>query len=317
MRLMANLMLRYEVDLKENFKYLASVTKHPFYDIVLEILDCDEVNGIKVFGKEIADKLAGLMAVPVYHNGSVFEIPVMGENLFWKVENGDSIFEELGVETEDLYAATAFLEKIIAVNYWSVRYEAVADKKAAQEWLTNVFNELEAAVLKQAAQALLADRIVPSIRGRHVTMQQDFRNFVVPEELLVDYLRQHHVWKNMIVVDKDTAYFVNGKDVKKLLNKLGLKVRKFVRVEKQQLKTMVESYDPQTDTLIGHVFRHPIIGYIGIGTVVGAPEFTGIGVPADVASKLDGDDDGDLVDCTINVLVKNKKLEFATTLLDI
>jgi hypothetical protein len=36
-----------------------------------------------------------------------------------------------------------------------------------------------------------------------------------------------------------------------------------------------------------------------------------------VFQQLDGDDDGDIIDATINIVIKGRKLEFATTIMEV
>ena len=170
-------------------------------------------------------------------------------------------------------------------------------------------------LLKNAA-GLLDNKDMLAIRARHITLRKRERNFYAPREQFEEILHKPAIIKHAIVIDGDVAYTYLERGAKKLLDKLGIEVNEIRKVGFRKMQNLLETVNSQTDTVIGHLFRHPIIGYVGVGTIKPA-NIHGIGVPADIAEKLDGDDDGDLIDLIPGVILKNRKMEFATTILDL
>lgn len=300
-------------DVVKTMLALYEKTGEEFFQIAATVVQSQQVNGIPIIEQEIVERLQEIEEIPVVVADRIFRFKVDPKMLYWEIDETDLSVEDIS-DFFGCYAATALLVKFIDVNYWLQRAGFTANPL---QIVTNILDELKATMLQHMAKMVLASRDIKSLRGRHITLDKSFRNFMVPRDLARQYLAIKKVWKHMIVVIDDTAYFHNGRNVKKLLTRLGIKAKRYKKVELDELRTMVQSFNEETDTLIGHVFRHPIIGYIGVGTFVLSDRINGIGVPADVAEKLDGDDDGDIIDATINIMIKGRKLEFATTIMDV
>jgi hypothetical protein len=228
--------------------------------------------------------------------------------------------EELGIELDNIYAASSVMTQAISLNVSSTYLFSSIDEKQYETTLRiylHKLKKLQASILKQAAEIATTNIMMNSIRGRHITLQESFRNILVPRHLLKDLLKKDNIIKHMIVVDDTIAYVYihNKENVVEILEKLGVEITRIVPLAFHAMKQVVD-YDENTDTLIGHVVRHPIIGYVAVGSMKTA-NINGVGVPADISEKLDGDDDGDNIDTFPSVLLKNVKKEFVTTILDL
>jgi hypothetical protein len=323
---------RFENDI-DAIKWLRdNVPEHyHFYDTVLHVLASPILDGIPVFGEEVKEMLEQINKTPVWLGDKVFEIDVKPRSLYWELQdNFDEMLSDLmkgndmpefesEFTAEKYYAATALLTTIIDTNVSATYvFSSVESKQFAKtlKILTRNLERIQASLIKVAATEIANKKDIVGIRGRHITLDRSFRNFLAPVDILQEVLKKPQIVRSIVVVNGDTAYTCNLKGVRELLQKFGINgIKRVVRLHFKDMKKLIE-FDPNNDTIIGHVFRHPIIGYIGVGTVQPA-NINGIGVPADVAEKLDGDDDGDIIDLVPSIIVKNKKFSFATTVLDL
>ena len=290
------------------------------YRIFAEIVNGDQINGIPVFAQSIADQLSRVTELPLWFNNEIVRIPVNPRSLFWEVDTElDDILEsELEIEIAPYYAATSLLNSVIDLNISSTFVCSSLDERSFKKTLAiyeEKLDQLQAGILKMAASEISEAYMISSVRARHVTINKNHRNIYAPAQQLGDLLVSDSSIRHMIVIDGDYAYCLHADGVEKILSKLGLSVPNIVECGRGRLLYMLENIDFNKDTLISHVFRHPIIGYVAIGTTKPA-EIYGIGVPADVSAKLDGDDDGDIIDLVPSIVVKNKVMEFVTTTLN-
>ncbi len=293
-----------------------------FYELAIQIVNSPVLRGIPVFTKELKDRLDKLTVVPIWMGDHIFEVPVKPYLLYWVVEDQEleELYEELELdfEIDEYYAATAFLNLVIDLNFSATYLFSATTPKSFKTILKIVderIRELQASLIKEAADIIATRYDILAIRGRHITLDPKFRNFLVPRGKLSEILSKPQLVKHVIVVEGNIAYAYNPDKAIELLHKIGLtNVTKVIKTSFSKIADKLQV--TEQDTVISHLFRHPIIGYVGIGTVQEA-DIYGIGVPADISQKLDGDDDGDIIDLIPSVIVKNQKLEFVTTILDI
>ena len=290
------------------------------YDLFLKIVNAPLLNGIAVFQKDVVDELEKLNVIPIWFGERIYEFKVKPRQLYWKVESDADEFleEELDLDLEDYFAATSILTHLIDLNVSATYvFSSISEKQflASLEIFTEKLQYLQAGLLKEAAK-LMDNKQMLAIRGRHITLDRNERSFYVPKNEFNEIMVKPEIIKHTIVVYDDIAYAYIPKSAKKMLEKMNIHVKKVKKARFNTMKMILEHVDAEQDTVIGHLFRHPIIGYIGVGTIKPA-DIHGIGVPADIAEKLDGDDDGDIIDLIPSIVLKRKKEEFATTVLDL
>lgn len=293
---------------------------HDVYVLFSNIIDGDQINGIPVFQQSIADELDKIHELPLWFNGEVTMIPVDSRSLYWEIETElDEAYEsELGVEMESYYAATALLNSVINLNISATfvcsAIDEVSFSKSLQVYLDKL-NHLEAGILKMAASEITESYVIKALRARHMTISRKARNFYVPAKEFDTLLTSRVTLNHLIVVDGNYAYCHKAKGAAELLGKMGINVEHIVECGLGKLSWLVNHVDLNKDTIVSTVFRHPIIGYVAFGSTKPA-EINGIGVPADISEKLDGDDDGDIIDLVPLVVLRNQQVEFVSTTLD-
>jgi len=302
--------------------WLASTTPafENHYRVFAEIAAGDQINGIPVFSQSVADELSKFKELPLWFDGELTLIPVDPQSLFWEVDTelDDMLESELDITLDPYYAATSLLNSVIELNVSATFVCSSLDERSFQKSLQIYMEKLDylqAGILKMAASNISESYVIRSLRARHMTINKNYRNFYVPAQVFGELLVSISSVKHMIVIDGDYAYCLKSDGVAKILSRLGLNVEHIVECGKGKMYWLLEHIDFNKDTVISHVFRHPIIGYVAVGSTKPA-EIDGIGVPADISQKLDGDDDGDIIDLVPSIVIKNKTLEFVTTILD-
>ncbi len=148
------------------------------------------------------------------------------------------------------------------------------------------------------------------IKAKTATLRNNYKTFLVPDRQLGKFLRQKRFARQVIVVENETAFVWEEMDERETEELLKLFELENCSIRKVDEKTIVEKtsrYGQKNDSLLGAAVRHPIIGYVGYGPMKGfRTEF--IGIPKDIADKLDSDDDGDDAFAIPCIIVKNERL---------
>jgi len=294
--------------------WLYQKTGDEFFRMMAEVSACNKVNGIRVLTDTLAEELRSLESVKIWAPDSVIELPVIGKALTWNVtlENlitmDETLFE---YDTSEITvpAATELLASLIKVNCQSVKLAGSFVETYAQKIMENLENfigQLAASYLKLSARIEQDSKVFWSVRARHVTVSDSVMH--VNLRAFERLIRNPAKVSSLMVVWNDVAYvsMENQKNTAETLKYFDVPASKIVPVSNEELSAIaarfMRTYGVK-DAVLGMVARHPITGYVAVGEIV-PDECVGIGVPAQVAQLLDGDDDGDTADLVPLILAK-------------
>lgn len=279
-----------------------------FVDLLVEIENTPRINGIEVVTQDVAEKLERLteFIIPINLKGDVMKIPVIG-NLVFEASSILNI-EELD---EEIYAVSMHMTNYIRLLKAILKLYTSPNPKYFNKVKDYVIERAEYMIISAMKQCVSDIDYAPSIRSIHITLKEGYGKFMVPRHKLAKLIKKPA--ENMAVAynngDEYIVFVVDPDGIEDIMNKAGIEKYKVQIVGLESLQEMLKHVKLDDVTIAGSVVRHPIIGAINFGEFEPA-NIDGIGVPADVAKKIDGDDDGDIPDAVpLLVILEKKKID--------